>query len=452
MKLRRVVCELGAILALAGCGAPALAPGTSGQPGPAPAARVFIVGIDAGNWAVLGPAMESGIMPNLKRLTARGSRGVLHSMDPTASAVIWTTLATGRLPEDHGILGFVAPKANGELAPVTSNMRRVKALWNIVSEAGLEVGFVGWWVTWPAEPVRGFMASDYTWPLLKSDRGFATGADPDLELPARTYPPELMDELRPLLKLDAGMSPQELDRLGVGAIPRVRGYAVRDIMLKDISLGDIADRLLERYRPALFAVYFDGLDAFCHVFWPHYLRYLEARDQGDGAAMASLPGHVRSVGAAMDAHLGRIDGYLGRVMDHAGPQDVILVISDHGYGDNPGRQPILRGYGEWITPPHWHRLEGMVAASGGPIARGRDLGRATVLDIAPTVLALLGLPVAADMDGRVLTEMLTSEFLEAHPVTQVPTYEDRLRGGDAPIASSYDEAILERLRSLGYVD
>jgi predicted AlkP superfamily phosphohydrolase/phosphomutase len=410
-----------------------------------------VVGIDGATWTVLDPAMQFGHMPNLSRLVANGTRGVLRSMEPTSSAILWTTLATGKKPEKHGIRGFLVPSKTGEPVPVTSNLRRTKALWNVASEGGVDVGFLGWWVTWPAEAVRGFMASDYTWPLRKSSQGFATGVDPELALPNRTYPQELMRELEPYIKVEAEMDVDELRRLGISALPASKGYAVRDMLLKDISLGDMTGYLLQRFDPSLFSVYFDGFDAFCHIFWTVYKRYMSARAVGE-EALADLPARERAIGEALDLHLSRIDTYLGRLMAHARAEDVVLVISDHGYGDNPGGGPVLRGYGDRVPRPHWHTLEGIVAAAGGPIREGGELKGATVLDIAPTVLALLGLPVAEDMDGQVLWSLMRDRFLFDHPIRWISSYEGEEQGDREPRPSAYDEGVLERLRALGYID
>jgi hypothetical protein len=64
-------------------------------------------------------------------------------------------------PERHGIVDFTAiNKDTGAAVPVTSNLRRVPALWNILSDAGRTVGFVGWWASFPAEKVNGYIVSD----------------------------------------------------------------------------------------------------------------------------------------------------------------------------------------------------------------------------------------------------------------------------------------------------
>ena len=415
-----------------------------------PAARVYVLAIDGASWPVLDLAMDAGVMPNLHKLVDGGARGPLRSMDPTASAILWTTIATGRNPEDHGIRGFVARSSSGKAVPVTSNLRRVKALWNIAGESGLTVGFLGWWVTWPAEEVRGFMATDYTWPLQKDPRGFATGVNPDLDLPGRTYPPDLIDRLEPYNRIESRINADELEALGIAAVPPTRGYAIRDMLLKDISLASMMEPLLDDFDPDLFAIYFDGFDAFCHIFWPTYRAYITSRARD--ASSSGISARERALGRALDLHLGRIDKALGRLVELAGPDDVVLVISDHGYGDNPGRRPVLRGYGEWIRPPHWHTLDGIIAATGGPIRSGAEIHGAGVLDVAPTILAMLGLPVAEDMDGRVLEEMLTDAFLSEHPVRQIATYETGPRGEAEALESEYDDEVLERLRSLGYID
>ena len=77
---------------------------------------------------------------------------------PTLSPVIWTTVATGKLPKKHGIRGFVKPKAKGRPAQLYSNGdRRTKALWNILSDYERTVHSIGWWMTFPAEPINGTM-------------------------------------------------------------------------------------------------------------------------------------------------------------------------------------------------------------------------------------------------------------------------------------------------------
>ena len=77
--------------------------------------------------------------------------------------------------------------------------------------------------------------------------------------------------------------------------------------------------------------------------------------------------------------------------------------------------------------------------------------RPSIYDIAPTVLTLLGLPVPADSDGRVLVEILEPGFLAEHPVTTLPSY-DPYFTREGAVAEVDEEEILEQLRSLGYIE
>jgi arylsulfatase A-like enzyme len=103
-----------------------------------------------------------------------------------------------------------------------------------------------------------------------------------------------------------------------------------------------------------------------------------------------------------------------------------------------------------------HDPTGVLALWGKDIAKGQELMDASVLDITPTLLALCGLPVADDMDGRVLTEAIDGDFLRGHPVRTIETYEpDGGSSGDderEPIESPIDEEVRERLRALGYIE
>src|SRR5262245_55319937 len=90
--------------------------------------RVVLIGIDAATWDVIRPLMEAGELPSFRSLVDRGWSGVLRSMEPMVSPALWTTIASGHVPAEHGITGFLAPTQDGTEAPVTSNVRRVETL------------------------------------------------------------------------------------------------------------------------------------------------------------------------------------------------------------------------------------------------------------------------------------------------------------------------------------
>jgi predicted AlkP superfamily phosphohydrolase/phosphomutase len=125
------------------------------------ARKVLLVGWDAADWNILTPLLDSGLMPSLQSVIEGGVMGSVAALDPMISPMLWTTAATGKRPEDHGVLGFLEPDpGSGGLRPVRGTSRTVKALWNILSQSGLRSNVVGWLATHPAESIDGAVVSD----------------------------------------------------------------------------------------------------------------------------------------------------------------------------------------------------------------------------------------------------------------------------------------------------
>jgi hypothetical protein len=213
------------------------------------------------------------------------------------------------------------------------------------------------------------------------------------------HPPELFERLRPLLPAREGAAGEE-DR--ARRLDRFHFDAAR-------TLGAGAPADLE-------AVYLPGLDI---------LTVLQLGEPG--ADVASLDARLSSV----RAHYAFVDGLLGEWAASARPGDVLVLIAD------PGR--LARRADE---------APGLLAVVGGPVAAG-EMPAASERDVAPTVLHLLGIPRSAELDGRVLEEAFAPDFRRARPVRQVASYGRRAPA--RPARSEFDRAMLEELRSLGYI-
>jgi predicted AlkP superfamily phosphohydrolase/phosphomutase len=381
---------------------------------------VLVIGVDAATWTVIDPLLAAGKLPTLGRLVAEGWSGTLLSIKPMLSPRLWTTIATGKMADQHGIGGFLAPVGEGEAVPVTSNLRRVETLWTIAGRAGRRVNVVGWYVTWPVEPVNGVMVSDRFVPpeVLPKD----TPA-PDQAV----YPPDLAPELAKLF-----VSSDEFILEGDREFHKTfKVYPV------DASRVAITAHLM-RTRPAdLTMVYLRGTDTIQHVLWRYY----------QPAEWIGPPGDVPFSSAdSIPDYYEVVDELLGRLVALTGPRDTILVVSDHGAGPVQTYDPHTRMSGE-------HRVEGVIIAYGNHVRRGKADVSPGLLDITPTVLYLLGLPVGEDMPGAVIQELIDPAFARAHPVQRVATHEpEKPRPQEAPIKSPMDESIRTRLRSLGYIE
>jgi len=123
--------------------------------------KVLLIGWDGADWAVISPLMERGEMPHLERLVNEGVMGKLASFQPMYSPLIWNSIATGKFPDKHGIIGFAeVDEQSGETRASTSLSRKCKAIWNILSQEGLRTHVINWFAGHPAEPINGVCISE----------------------------------------------------------------------------------------------------------------------------------------------------------------------------------------------------------------------------------------------------------------------------------------------------
>ncbi len=415
--------------------------------------EVVLIGIDSFTWRIIDPLMRAGRMPNLARLVARGARANLRTISPILSPVIWTSIATGMKPSRHGIVDFVVTaRDTGALLPVTSAMRQAPALWNLMSRQGVDVSVVAWWATWPAETVRGRIVTDrVAYELFKEslDEDWKS-ADP-AKARGKTYPPELFEQVRSLIKAPAEVTDDEVAWFLPGARPpasltaeqRKRLDDFRTILAAGETYNAVARQLFAAPETRLKMIYYEGPDTTSHLF----MRYRPPLLPG------VRPSDMSLFGGIVDRYYERQDRFIGEIVEQAGKGATILVVSDHGFKSDSNRPPNSDPGIERGNAADWHTPVGVLVMAGPDIPAGVDLGSASVLDVAPTILALYGLPVPRDMDGQPLTQALLPQFLEKHPLTWVDTY-----GGfrpplqEAAAAPSSDDAeIVARLRNIGYI-
>jgi predicted AlkP superfamily phosphohydrolase/phosphomutase len=158
-----------------------------------------------------------------------------------------------------------------------------------------------------------------------------------------------------------------------------------------------------------------SLDPIGHYF----LRYASPLAFGDVTEEER-----RRLGPVLEGHYNLIDEVIGRAIETIGPSELLLVVS--GYGMAPlglGKRLLERVIGDpEVNGTHESAPDGFLMAYGAPVAPGR-LRRSSVVDVAPSVLYFLGLPIGRDMDGFARTDLFRREFTEERPITFIPTYD-----------------------------
>ncbi len=374
--------------------------------------RVRVLGVDGLEARMAARLMDEGELPRLRSLVARGARARLQPEPERVPAIVWTTVATGRGPEAHGIqstgarrlagMSTPVPGAQGRLletlgtatdllrltrpAPPSAVLRGAKTFWNVASEKGLRVGVVNWWATWPADAVNGYVVSDRA--PFKLEKGGPAERE--------VHPAEDFERLRALLPLDEADRARRLDRFAASAALALRGT----------------------HPPDLEAVYLPGLD----------LATMQQLHGAAAADLATLDARLQAV----RAHYAFVDALLGEFVDSLAPGEVLVLVGD------PGRLARQAPGG----------AEGLLVLAGEAV-EARELGRVTERDLAPTLLYLVGLPRSRELGGRVLDAAVAASFRAAHPPREVATYGRRTHAG--PRESGFDAQMLEELRSLGYI-
>lgn len=413
-----------------------------------PPVRTMLIGLDGADWRNALPLIRQGKLPTLAALRRAGASGVmLTNPDYRWSPVLWTSIATGKLPDKHGVIHFMArvPGRSG-MIPTPSTERRVGALWNFFSESGRTVGFVGWWVTWPAETVKGFMVSDHF-----SVSRFALGKDyertPDASFYAKeTYPEDLAARIAPLKVPRESIGRDDVARFAnlppsfvypdtLQPFDKVSEFAIAHSV--DRSHFGAGEMLLREERPELFGIFFEGIDILQHYFW----QYMDP----DEPWWKPSPEDVATWGESIERYYRFSDGLVSALVDAGGDELCVMIVSDHGFRPSNERLAVKRISGE-------HRRQAFFVWAGPGVQRGVHAEGVDAVDVAPTILAYHGLPVGDDFDGEPLLELLTADWRAQRPLRTVPTWETGTRERPEIPAQSSSRDLEERIRALGYIE
>ena len=387
---------------------------------------MVVIAVDGLSWDVLS-AMD-GSTPNLDRLWQRAAVGTMNPLLPSRSPAIWNSIATGRTPEEHGVhlfstlkpagmkesiqrgpslnfmnwwngfnrfLTFAAAHGAVEQHGVRSHARQAPTLWEIADLYGRPASQIAWWNTLPVSvPAAGGLR-------LK-----------DLSLRPGTFAPAAIASQLPRW---SGTLDDAKSDLSPNAVQLSRA--------QDELFVDLARRRLTEHPESWTFLYLRSVDTAQHLAWRGD-RLLPSRHE------LHLTDTVRSTYAWLDRQIGRLLAEVDL------SQTLVLVISDHGFRFD-GQQ-------------HHRRPSGVFAVAGPGVVPGPLARPVEVLDIAPTVLRLFGLPVAAQLRGRVLEDAFLPSTLPEP--TFIEAYDWTPRRVSTESSPAADEEELRSLKAVGYVN
>ena len=493
--------------------------------------RLLIIGLDAATWPLLDPWIEAGKLPHIASLCQRGAKTTLHSMEPMRSPRLWTSIATGRSPENHRVEGFFDTRAQ----------LKAPRIFDLAQANGQRVGLMHWLVTWPVNDAFDFVVPGWM------------AREPDALPPALIPLQEIM-----LDRARGGGKPNGFKALwrclqagagwrAVSNLARFYAYtpANEEARLAQKMIGEVRLQsglflaLRHRYDPHIAAITFYGSDKLAHRFWhhmrpgefpdhelptssPHHdviLRYYQAADAAIGRMIEGLPADCHVV--LLSDHGMKADPALpgrfflrthellkalnlekhfratlvqGRILlepnaasdapprlerfeaiHWADDQQPLFTVTQEDEGiflrprlsmtahpESPlGTDRVIVVDGQRF-PAHalfearyfsgTHSKQGILVISGPGVRAGATFEDAHLLDIAPTLLRILGLPLSQELEGQAIEAAFTETWRTEHPirtVEQYPPLEQLAPAQETPAA--VDEDYLDRLRSRGYL-
>ena len=283
------------------------------------ARKLLILGLDGATWNVLDPLMQSGRMPNLARIVAGGTSGILRSTVPPITPAAWTTFLTGRNPGDHGIIDFERydVRTNALSFNTTSALRHVRSIWRILGDKGFRVGSVNVPMTYPPVPVNGFLISGFEAVTTRS---------------AFTHPPDLKERI---LQRWPDFSFKNKWRRKTFGGDRLYAENLADITRSFDQGADVLQFCCDDFGWDVAMIVFKMVDNLQHKIW----RYIDPRTRDRFARRCAM---------AEDC-FAALDRVIGRLTDYARAHDAhVFMMSDHGHGSLEGKaQPnlMLRDWG-----------------------------------------------------------------------------------------------------------
>lgn len=402
--------------------------------------KVLLIGWDAADWKVINPLMDAGQMPALESLVNQGVMGNIATLDPPFSPMLWTSIATGKTADKHGVLGFTEPDPEGiGMRPITSSSRKVKAIWNILTQKGYKTHVVGWWPTYPVEPINGIMLSD----------NFASCNQPpnQWKLRDKTVHPENLSQFFNAFRIHPAELTQEhllpfvpkADKIDQSKDKRL--YQIAKNIAEASSYHAAATWIMDNKEWDFMAIYLVAIDHFCHGFMNYHPPKMKNVSEDDFEIYKDV------VNSAYRFH----DMMLDTLLKKTDEDTTVILISDHGFHSDHLRPAFIPS--ESAGPSYQHRDYGVICMKGPGIKKDERIYGASLMNITPTILSIYGLPIGEDMDAAPLVQAF-----ENTPSLEMIDSWDMVDGNagmldrknDVDPKANFEE--LKQLIELGYIE
>jgi predicted AlkP superfamily phosphohydrolase/phosphomutase len=410
--------------------------------------QVVVLGFDGAGWSTIDPLIAAGKLPFIKKLKEEGAWADLRTVKPTKSSVVWTSIATGKTMQKHGILDFTYLKDNNLEVPFSNSEKREPSLWQMLDRFGMRSVVINWFVTYPPDQFNGVMVSDRFRQIMIKKPKFANDYVDTVNPTMDFY------LLKQVIRRDYGRT---IQRIGMPDFPELfkkinpdkdfRKFFTlqnsRTFVMQDALIEDVTDALFRSKQADLYMTYFRLPDITQHFvlrLFPD--EYIEKMFGANGERVPD-PEQQRELLARISAFLEPVYAYMDSLLqkylsDPKFKDAYFFIMSDHGFSLYRG------GYNHYDLPKEMEAPPGILLVKGPSVKPGKIT--AGIYDIAPTILYLFGLPVDRNMDGRPLQDVFK---LSRKLKYSLYTLNKNKKGARNQAA---DREAIEELKALGYIN
>lgn len=405
------------------------------------ARRLLFVGWDGADAHTLRKLLATGQLPHLNSLVASGATLELTIPRPRFCQSAWTSLATGKRPHKHGVLHTFCRVGEGSnIRPISRHDRKCDALWNVLSQSGLHAHAIGWPVTHPADPVSGICVSD----LFAASRGSSR----DSFSGSSVMPPEAAQVF-----IERSVAPHQVEELTLGQLLPSHARGSRAHVQIDAACREVLAETATRFRAIRWCLDTQPWDFAACVF-PGIRRCHELANWMRGFSPVTAELCDSLIVGCYEHH----DLLLGQLLSQIEDNTHVIVVSpnqiasaltseSHGANDSPAADSVARS-------------SGLAVVYGPEVCQQAQILSRSLLDIAPTILSMFGLPYGADMDGRPLGGLFTGGLVvETIATWDSPTLRESLQsnaeltaGAEVTADDRDRNRETQHLTDLGYVD
>ena len=292
--------------------------------------KLLVIGVDGATWDVVDPMLDE--LPTFAAIKKEGATGVLRADEPMFSPLLWTTIASGKYPTEHGARGF----------RIRADAVKVPRFWDIAEANGHRVGIYKWLVTWPPRRAKGFIVPGWLAPSAETEPQNLSFVK-ELELSHRTRRQRVKGDRGPLALAKAGVlrgfrwstlrdAVLWLGYRRVGAVSDNEWFFRMNLLRVRLD-RDVFVHALHEHCPgvATFTTY--APDALGHRFWKYF--HPQGSSEVDAAGIAAFGQAIPDAYRQAD----QIIAELRRLLPDNGR---MVVLSDHGFKAMDGTDgPLL---------------------------------------------------------------------------------------------------------------